>query len=60
MFTHSTNPNTNIQLIGLYSESCSLFKKQKQKKTFDDHLLTPISSKMSMFFVLQSKRNEGF
>jgi len=30
------------------------------KKTFADNLLTPMSSKMSTSFFLQSKRNEGF
>jgi len=30
------------------------------KKTFADYLLTPMSSKMSTSFFLQSKRNEGF
>jgi len=34
--------------------------KKKQKKTFADNLLTPMSSKKSMSFFLQSKRNEGF
>jgi len=29
----------------------------KKKKTFVDNLLTPMSSKMSMSFFLQSKRN---
>jgi len=29
----------------------------KKKKTFADNLLTPMSSKMSMSFFLQSKRN---
>jgi len=28
-----------------------------KKKTFADNLLTPVSSKMSMSFFLQSKRN---
>jgi len=31
-----------------------------KKKTFADNLLTPMSSKISMSFVLQSERNEGF
>jgi len=31
--------------------------KKKIKKTFADNLLTPMSSKMSMSFFLQSKRN---
>jgi len=31
-----------------------------KKKTFADNLLTSMSSKMSMSFFLQSKRNEGF
>jgi len=30
---------------------------KKKKKTFADNLLTPMSSKMSMSFFLQSKRN---
>jgi len=30
------------------------------EKTFADNLLTPMSSKMSMSFFLQLKRNEGF
>jgi len=30
------------------------------EKTFADNLLTPMSSKMSMLFFLQSKRNQGF
>jgi len=29
----------------------------KKKTTFPDHLLTPMSSKMSMSFFLQLKRN---
>jgi len=32
----------------------------KKKKTFADNLLTPMSSKISMSFFLQSERNEGF
>jgi len=31
--------------------------KKKKKKTFSDNLLTPMSSKISMSFFLQSKRN---
>jgi len=33
---------------------------KKKKTTFADNLLTPMSSKMSMSFFLQWKRNEGF
>jgi len=32
----------------------------KKKKTFADNLPTPMSSKMSMSFYLQSKRNKVF
>jgi len=32
-------------------------KRKKKEKTFADNLLTPMSSKMSISFFLQSKRN---
>jgi len=31
-----------------------------KKKTFADNLLTPMSTKISMSFFLQLKRNQGF
>jgi len=38
-------------------EKVKLFIDTQKKKTFADNLLTPMSSKMSMSFFLQSKRN---
>jgi len=47
------------QHLGVLKQLKELFtlKKTKQKKTFADNLLTPMSSKMSMSFFLQWKRN---
>jgi len=48
----------NYKSYKLYIKGVVHFKKNKLKKiTFADNLLTPMSSKMSMSFFLQSKRN---
>jgi len=60
------NPQTPLIMVKSYCTiqfvmDCFWYKQPHLKKcTFADNLLTPMSSKMSMSFFLQSKQNEGF